>query len=287
VKAIPLLPETNRLPKPGSEVSAAPEGQYLWHVAHRGVHVPPQLEQIVPGVHRLTDGVVNLYLVEAGGRLTVLDTGWPRSWRTLEAALSSLGRDVADIDGVLLTHGHGDHMGTAERLRRRSGAPVRCSAAEQDRVRGRSGRPITLVPRLLPHLLERGTIGFILHATVRGFLTPARVDRVEPFALGEPLALPGRPVPIGTPGHTEGHTSFLLAEHGVLVSGDALVTMDPRTRVRGPRVATPELCSDYDAAIRSLDALEPLEATVLLSGHGEPFLGSPADAVAQARQAVR
>ena len=240
--------------------------------------------EVAPGVHRVTDGRVNLYLVEAGGRVTVLDTGWPRSWAPVRAAVEALGRRVTDVAGVLVTHGHADHLGTAERLRRRSGAPVRCAPQEQERVRGESGWPVTLVPPLLARLAQPGTVGFVLHATVRGFLTPQYVREVEPFALGEPLDLPGGPVPVGTPGHTEGHTSYHLPEHGVVVSGDALVTWDPRTKERGPRVATPELCTDYRQAVASLDALEPLEAALVLPGHGEPFRGSPADAVAQARR---
>ena len=248
---------------------------------------PPHTEEVAPGVHRVTDGLVNLYLVEDSGRLTVLDTGWPRSWATVRAAIEELGRTVRDVAGVLVTHGHGDHLGTAERLRTTSGAPVHCAPEEESRVSGRSGRPITLVPPLLPRLWQPGTLGFVLHATVRGFLTPRYVQQVEPFTLGEALDLPGGPVPVGTPGHTEGHTSYHLPEHGVLVSGDALVTLDPRTKQRGPRVATPELCTDYDAALRSLDALAPLDASLVLPGHGDPFHGSPADAVEQARRAAR
>ena len=75
---------------------------------------PPHTEEVAPGVHRVTDGLradlVNLYLagggdlaahqqlylVEASGRLTVLDTGWPRSWATVRAAIEELGRTVRD-----------------------------------------------------------------------------------------------------------------------------------------------------------------------------------------------
>ena len=48
--------------------------------------------------------------------------------------------------------------------------------------------------------------------------------------------MPGHPSPVFTPGHTEGHRSYHLAEREALLSGDALVTYDVVTAERGPRV---------------------------------------------------
>ena len=70
------------------------------------------------GIHRIEDAHTNWYLVEEGSRLTVVDTGLPASWRSLLRALSELGRSLRDIEAVVLTHGHFDHMGFAQRARR-------------------------------------------------------------------------------------------------------------------------------------------------------------------------
>jgi hypothetical protein len=50
-----------------------------------------RLSQVCPGVHRLATRYWNWYLLEAGGRLTVLDAGLPEDWREFAAALSRLG----------------------------------------------------------------------------------------------------------------------------------------------------------------------------------------------------
>ena len=79
--------------------------------------------EVAQGVHRLTQGVVNFYLVEDGGRLTLVDAGAPRDWDLLVRALAALGRGLDDLEAVLLTHAHTDHTGFAERARTTTGAP--------------------------------------------------------------------------------------------------------------------------------------------------------------------
>ena len=72
---------------------------------------------VAPGVHRLATRYENWYVLEAGGRLTTLDSGLPGHWREFFAALSRLGYALSDIDAVVITHHHPDHAGNAERLR--------------------------------------------------------------------------------------------------------------------------------------------------------------------------
>jgi glyoxylase-like metal-dependent hydrolase (beta-lactamase superfamily II) len=54
------------------------------------------------------------------------------------------------------------------------------------------------------------------------------------------------------------------------------------TGERGPRLMPRVLNEDNEQCRESLRALEPLAAEVVLPGHGEPFRGGPAEAVAQA-----
>ena len=244
-------------------------------------------EQVAEGVHRFADGLVNWYLVEDGDELLLVDSGWPDSWSRIAAAVEGLGRRPGDLRSVVLTHGHADHLGGAEKLRRTWGTPVRARDTEVARVGGQAphSSPFSLVPGLLPHLWRPAAFGFVLHAARHGFLTPTWVKEVVPFAAGESLDLPGRPTAVATPGHTGGHTSYVLPGAGVLLSGDALVTLDVLTREPGPRLLPDPLNEDVAAARASLDALEGLDAALLLPGHGDPWHGSPADAVALARRA--
>ena len=48
--------------------------------------------QVAQGVHRVTGGVCNFYLVEEGGRLLLVDAGAPRDWDLLVRTLPALGR---------------------------------------------------------------------------------------------------------------------------------------------------------------------------------------------------
>ena len=79
---------------------------------------------VAAGVHRIEDAYTNWYLVEHDGRLTVVDTGVPTSWTSLLSALRRLGRGTGDVEAVVLTHGHFDRLGFAERARRELGVPV-------------------------------------------------------------------------------------------------------------------------------------------------------------------
>lgn len=244
-------------------------------------------EQVAEGVHRVADGVVNWYLVEGAGRVAIVDTGWPRSWPRIEEALAALGRSGADVAAIVLTHGHPDHMGAAERARTELGAPVLANRAEVARVRGeaKGSSPLTLVPGLVPQLRRPAALGFVLQATARGFLTPRWVKEVRAFDPGDRLEVPGSPEVVATPGHTEGHVSFHLRERGVVIAGDALVTRDPVTGATGPRLAHDVVNADPARTRASLAALEGLEADTLLPGHGEPWRGSAAEAVSRARAA--
>lgn len=244
-------------------------------------------QEITGGVYRFADGLVNLYVIEEDGELTLVDAGWPWSWSSIEQAVEQIGRSPRDIRAVVLTHGHPDHIGTAEKARQTCGASVMAYRDEVSRVRGEASgsSPFGLVPGLLPHLWRPAAFGFVLHATARGFLTPTWVKEVEPFdADGGELDVPGRPLPIRTPGHTAGHVSFLLADSGILFAGDALLTLDPLFRIEGPRLAPDVLNSDPAQVRESLAALEQADAGTLLPGHGEPWTGSMADAVARARE---
>jgi glyoxylase-like metal-dependent hydrolase (beta-lactamase superfamily II) len=249
----------------------------------------PVTEQVASGVHRVADGIVNWYLVEDGGEVALYDAGWPRSWPGVQRALRQIGRSPADLTAVLLTHAHPDHLGTAERARRETGAKVHVHAPEEPRAhgQGRGASPFSLVPSLLPTLWRPSATAFVLEATARGFMFPTWVKELETFETGVALDFPGRPRAVATPGHTAGHVSFLLGDAGAVVTGDAIATLNVLTRARGPQLMPDQLNADPARTRASLDALAELPADTLLPGHGDPFRGSPRDAVERARANVR
>ena len=93
--------------------------------------------QVSEGIHRLTRGVTNFYLIEESGKYTMVDAGTPADWAFFSRSLAELGGKLDDLDAVLLTHAHPDHTGFAERARTEAGARVWIHRADEEA--GRTG----------------------------------------------------------------------------------------------------------------------------------------------------
>lgn len=244
----------------------------------------PDVQQVADGVHVVEASHTNFVLVRDGNEVTVVDSGYPRDRRLLEAAVREVGRNLEDVTAVLLTHAHVDHLGSAEWLRSSFGIPVHCHLAEAPMARGEVEERISERDILL-RLWRPGVARFLANVVVSGGLRPQHLAEVTTFADEEVVDVPGRPVAVHTPGHTSGHVAFHLPERGVLLSGDALITVDVwDTSRRGPQLIRAPFNHDHGEAVDSLARLEHLVADVVVPGHGRPFTGSPAEAVAATRR---
>jgi glyoxylase-like metal-dependent hydrolase (beta-lactamase superfamily II) len=241
--------------------------------------------QVAYGIHRLTKGVVNFYLVQAGGKLTLVDAGAPGDWDTFERAVGSLGRTIADLDAVLLTHAHSDHTGFAERARTRSEAAVWIHGADAEAARtGAVPKNESGVGR---YLLRREAYRTLFGLMRRKGLKIVPIHEVSTFGDGETIDVPGGPRIVHTPGHTQGSCAILLEPQRALITGDALATRNPLTGRTGPQIGPDGLNQDSAQALRSLDALAGLPVDLVLPGHGEPWNDGIAEAVRLAKKAGR
>jgi glyoxylase-like metal-dependent hydrolase (beta-lactamase superfamily II) len=241
------------------------------------------ITQVSDGVHRLTQGVVNFYLIEEGGRLLLVDAGAPGDWDLLVEAVAALGRGLDDLEAVLLTHAHADHIGTAERARTTAGARVLVHQADADMAS--SGKATQTDGRVRTYLLRTEFYRTLFSLARRGATRIVPVRELVTFADGETLELPGRPRAVHAPGHSPGSAALQLEERGVLLTGDVLATRNPLTGRNGPQIMPSGLNSDTPQALRSLAALEGIRADLLLPGHGEPWTGGTAEALRRARAA--
>ena len=237
--------------------------------------------EVAPGVHRLGNEMVNFYLVEADGGLTLVDAGLPGFYGQLEALLRSRGKAVADIDVLLLTHAHGDHVGIAERVRQQ-GVPVRIH--ERDAEQARTAKNHPREGGMLPYFRHGQTWRLLAMGMRNGAIKPVKIAEVEPLVEGG-LDVPGRPRVIHTPGHSPGHVVFHFAEQGALIAGDALCSWNPLTGRPGPQIMPRAFASSVSEAQASLSRLEGIEAGVVLPGHGDPWTDGVATLVARTREA--
>lgn len=237
---------------------------------------------VADGVHRVAASFVNCYLVEDEDGVTLVDTGLPALWDELVQALEELGHTPADLRAVVLTHAHFDHIGCAARARDQLGVPVWAHPGDHfiaahpyryGHERSRLGYPLRY-PGAIP----------ILGAMVRaGALRVRGVRDLQPLVAGRVLEVPGRPRVVFSPGHTAGHCALHLADRRAVLTGDALVTLDPYTGGRGPQIVARAATADSALALRSLDALAATRARTVLPGHGEPWHDGIEAAVTHAR----
>ncbi|POH63664.1 MULTISPECIES: MBL fold metallo-hydrolase [Cryobacterium] len=233
-----------------------------------------------PHLHRIGNDIVAVYLVDTPEGVTVIDAGLAGQWRDLVAELTGMGRTLSDVKGVILTHGDGDHVGFAERLRRDHGVPVYVHPGDAARAKGgpkpANGRQ---------SMKLGATLGFAAYSLRKGGMRTTYLTETVDANDGDTLDLPGAPRIIGLPGHSEGSIAIHVPIADAVFVGDGLTTRHVLTGKTGPQPAP--FTDEPEQAIASLRAILPTGATWVLPGHGTPWNAGVAAAVTAVEKAAR
>jgi glyoxylase-like metal-dependent hydrolase (beta-lactamase superfamily II) len=239
----------------------------------------------VPGIHCLpvptpfAVGRINCYLVD-DDPLTLVDAG-PNSGTSLtelEAALAEHGRKVEDLERIVLTHQHIDHIGLAQIIADRSGAEV-CALDRLAPFLARFSENMEDDDRFAEAIMLRhglpGDIVIALRAVTQQFRAwGASVRVTRELRDGDELAFAGRTWRVHhRPGHSPSDTVFHDEATGELLGGDHLlqrISSNPlisRPLEGGEPEDRPKALLIY---LDSLRATQAMELDVVHPGHGEP-----------------
>ena len=241
------------------------------------------------GIHRLRIptpfqvGRVNAYLIE-DSPLTLVDSG-PNSAKALdelEQALGTFGHAIEDIELLIVTHQHIDHIGLAGILARRSGAEV----AALDRLApylarfGQEGEADDLFAQgiMLRHGIPADIVTALRAVSASFRAWGSAVEITRPLADGGELALRDRTLKVlHRPGHSPSGTVFLDQSRAILLAADHLIkhiSSNPllaRPLGGGPDLAAAQRPRALVTYLASLQKTRAMELSLVLPGHGEPI----------------
>jgi glyoxylase-like metal-dependent hydrolase (beta-lactamase superfamily II) len=233
-----------------------------------------KVSEVVRDVYRVTIGrgllSTNVYLIRSGSSWTLVDAGWFGSEQKIRAAAESVFGREARPESMVLTHLHPDHSGAIATLSESWGQSAYVQPDELPLAAGYQQAYAIPLDRWLMPVIRRLPKQTQVKIAAGSDLT-AVVQAFDPEA-----GIPGLPDWESTHshGHSPGHISLYRREDGVLITGDAVVTVDlnsllglltGRQGVFGsPRYST----WDWPTAQRSIAALATSEPTVLATGHG-------------------
>ena len=224
-------------------------------------------------------GRINAYLIE-DDPLTLVDTG-PNSGRSLDVlgeSLAAHGHAIEDIELILLTHNHADHIGLVEIVVEHSGAEVAALGAAAERlanyvVEAERDDDLAVELMLRSGIPEETVIALrSVSASFRGW--GAAVNVTRPLADGDTVDLAGRRLQVlHRPGHSVMDTVFWDEEHGLGFVGDHLLPhISSNPLISRPLDGSPGRTRSLVTYLDSLAKTRELpEGSLLFGGHGEPI----------------
>jgi len=219
-------------------------------------------------IDRFVIGVTNCFIVRHEGTI-LIDAGNANQETKFLKVLNRLGIQPEEIQLILATHGHADHIGSAKALQDITGAQIAIHQADKDWLE----QGIIVVP---PGVSPWGRIMRSMFGPAENFFKfePVDVDIVfgnDEFSLND-FGIPGKVIP--TPGHSPGSISVVLETNDAFV-GDLAMNGLPFRLSPG----LPILADDIEEVKESWRKILKLDLKTIFPGHGKPF---PADVMRKA-----
>ncbi len=237
-----------------------------WHMGHA------EAEQVLEDVAFYRTLIVNVIFIgkPKESNWVLVDCGIGNyAKRIIEAAEKRFGEHPPKA--IVLTHGHFDHVGSAEKLAEYWNVPIFIHPKEMDYVTGKRNYPV-----------GDATVGGGLFSILSPFFPTKPVDiskYIHPIPENGSLPfLDGWKVYL-TPGHTPGHISLFRESDRTLLAGDAIITVKQESsmavfiqhqHIHGPPAY---FTHNWENAEESVKRLAKLQPRVIMTGHGLPMEG--------------
>jgi glyoxylase-like metal-dependent hydrolase (beta-lactamase superfamily II) len=223
-------------------------------------------------------GRVNTYLLD-DQPLTLVDSG-PNSGKALdelERQLASLGHRIEEIELVIITHQHIDHLGLVDIVAKRSGADVAAIDAVVPFVENYGGdaerddaEAAALMRR---HGISEEVVTALRQVSGSFRAWGAKATVTRPLHDGETLELRDRRLEVQhRPGHSPSDTLFWDEQRRILIAADHLIKhISSNPLISRPLDGSAERTQALVTYLESLKRTRELPAEIVLSGHGEPI----------------
>jgi glyoxylase-like metal-dependent hydrolase (beta-lactamase superfamily II) len=223
-------------------------------------------------------GRVNCYLIE-DEPLTLVDTG-PNSGKALdelESQLAARGHSIDDLELLIVTHQHIDHLGLAEIVVQRSGAEVAALGVASERL-ANFDEDAEAEDRFAVELMLRNGIPEEVTVALRSVSRSFRgwgshVTVTRPLADGQEMAFGNRVLrALHRPGHSPSDTVFWDEQRRILIAADHLIAhISSNPLISRPLDGSAQRPQALVTYIESMRETREMPAEIVLSGHGEPI----------------
>lgn len=223
-------------------------------------------------------GRVNCYLIE-DEPLTLVDTG-PNSGKALdelESQLAEHGRSIDELELLIITHQHIDHLGLAEIVVQRSGAKVAALGIARERL-ANFDEDAEAEDRFAVDLMLRNGIPEEVTVALRSVSRSFRgwgshVEVTHPLEDGQVVPFRDRTLQaIHRPGHSPSDTVFWDEDRKILIAADHLIAhISSNPLISRPLDGTDKRPQALVTYIESMRKTREMPAEIVLSGHGEPI----------------